>query len=68
MMKYSDMDAASEDMLKEIGNIGTGNAITALSAMVGKLFPLACPRYASSIIRTRPSCWAAPRHWEQASC
>ena len=43
MMKYSDMDAASEDMLKEIGNIGTGNAITALSAMVGKTFSVGLP-------------------------
>ena len=43
MIKYSDMDAASEDMLKEIGNIGTGNAITALSAMVGKTFSVGLP-------------------------
>lgn len=43
MIKYSDMDAASEDMLKEIGNIGTGNAITALSAMVGKTFSVELP-------------------------
>ena len=43
MMKYSDMDAASEDMLKEIGNIGTGNAITALSTMVGKTFSVGLP-------------------------
>ena len=68
MMKYSDMDAASEDMLKEIGNIGTGNAITALSAMVGKTFSVGLPAIRIVNYQTRPSCWAAPRHWEQASC
>ena len=61
MIKYSDMDAASEDMLKEIGNIGTGNAITALSAMVGKTFSVGLPEI-------RIVNYQDQRRWKQASC
>lgn len=43
MGKYSELDDASKDLLKEIGNIGTGNAVTALSNMVGKDFQVELP-------------------------
>ena len=36
MKDYMELDSAAQDMLKELGNIGTGYAITALSAMLGK--------------------------------
>ena len=31
LQSYSDLDEEKRDMLKELGNIGTGNAITSLS-------------------------------------
>lgn len=34
--KYEDLNEIQLDVLKEIGNIGSGNASTALSAMIGK--------------------------------
>lgn len=34
--KYEDLNEIQLDVLKEIGNIGSGNAATALSAMIGK--------------------------------
>ncbi len=33
--RYEDMDDMSKDLMKEIGSIGTGNAATALSSMLG---------------------------------
>ncbi len=33
--RYEDMDDMSKDMMKEIGSIGTGNAATALSSLLG---------------------------------
>lgn len=39
-----ELDSAAQDMLKELGNIGTGNAITALSAMLGKEIVMECPQ------------------------
>lgn len=44
MTSYSEMDKISEDILREIGNIGTGNAITALSAMMGQSFKVDLPK------------------------
>lgn len=41
---YSDLDEISEDILKEIGNIGAGNAVASLSSMVGYTFEVALPR------------------------
>lgn len=43
MKDYMELDSAAQDMLKELGNIGTGNAITALSAMLGKEIVMECP-------------------------
>ena len=34
MNKYSDISENAKDVLMEIGNIGTGNAVTALSSMI----------------------------------
>ena len=39
-----ELDSTAQDMLKELGNIGTGNAITALSAMLGKEIVMECPQ------------------------
>lgn len=33
--RYEDMDDMSKDMMREIGSIGTGNAATALSSLLG---------------------------------
>ena len=44
MKDYMELDSAAQDMLKELGNIGTGNAITALSAMLGKEIVMECPQ------------------------
>ena len=32
---YTDLDNETRDMLAELGNIGTGNAVSSLSAMMG---------------------------------
>lgn len=37
-MEYSEMDEMSRDILMEVGNIGTGHLVTALSAMTGYTF------------------------------
>ena len=34
MRQFADLDEISRDILKELGNIGTGNAVTALSQML----------------------------------
>ena len=44
MKDYMELDSTAQDMLKELGNIGTGNAITALSAMLGKEIVMECPQ------------------------
>ena len=44
MKDYMELDSTAQDMLKELGNIGTGNAITALSAMLGKELVMECPQ------------------------
>lgn len=44
MMKYSELDETAQDLLRELGNIGTGNAVTALSAMVGHSFNVELPQ------------------------
>lgn len=43
MKHYSELDEASQDILRELGNIGTGNAVTSLSNMVGCLFNVELP-------------------------
>ena len=35
-MNYENMSSMQMDVLKELGNIGAGNAVTALSKMMGK--------------------------------
>lgn len=41
--KYEDLSAMQIDVLREVGNIGSGNATTALSAMVGKMIDIEVP-------------------------
>ncbi|MDO4275377.1 MAG: chemotaxis protein CheC [Eubacteriales bacterium] len=42
-MNYSDMDDQSRDILKELGNIGTGNAVSSLSQMMDCSFVIDTP-------------------------
>ncbi|MDR1754160.1 MAG: chemotaxis protein CheC [Eubacterium sp.] len=41
--KYEDLNEMQLDVLKEIGNIGSGNASTALSSMIGKEIEIRLP-------------------------
>lgn len=41
--KYSDLDEIAKDALREIGNIGTGHAVTSLSKMTGKTINIDIP-------------------------
>ena len=41
--KYEDLNDMQIDVLREVGNIGSGNATTALSSMVGKLIDIEVP-------------------------
>ena len=43
MRQVADLDEISRDILKEIGNIGTGNAVTALSQMLMHPVDIAVP-------------------------
>ena len=43
MRQFADLDEISSDILKEIGNIGTGNAVTALSQMLMHPVDIAVP-------------------------
>lgn len=43
MKSYADMDETSADILKELGNIGTGNTVTSLSQMMGTPFDISSP-------------------------
>ena len=42
--KYEDLNDMQIDVLREVGNIGSGNATTALSSMVGKLIDIEVPK------------------------
>ncbi len=42
--RYEDMDDMSKDMMKEIGSIGTGNAATALSGLLGVDVEMTLPK------------------------
>ncbi|MGN0596790.1 MAG: chemotaxis protein CheC [Ruminiclostridium sp.] len=44
LKKYEDLTAVHLDVLKEVGNIGSGNASTALSAMIGKNVLIEMPK------------------------
>lgn len=41
--KYEEMDAMQQDVMREVGSIGTGNAATALSAMLSKTVKMTVP-------------------------
>ena len=41
---YADLNEMKIDVLREVGNIGSGNATTALSSMVGKMIDIEVPR------------------------
>ncbi|MCL2107890.1 MAG: chemotaxis protein CheC [Oscillospiraceae bacterium] len=43
IQKFEDLNDVHLDVLKEIGNIGSGNASTALSAMIGKEIKIKMP-------------------------
>lgn len=43
MRQFADLDEISRDILKEMGNIGTGNAVTALSQMLMHPVDIAVP-------------------------
>ena len=43
LKNYSDLNALARDALQEIGNIGTGNALTALSSMIHQTIHLQTP-------------------------
>ena len=43
MRQFADLDEISRDILKEIGNIGTGNAVTALSQVLMHPVDIAVP-------------------------
>ena len=43
MEKYSDLNENAKDVLTEIGNIGTGNAVTALSQMMARQIDMERP-------------------------
>ena len=43
MRQFADLDEISRDILKKIGNIGTGNAVTALSQMLMHPVDIAVP-------------------------
>ena len=40
---YTDLDNETRDMLAELGNIGTGNAVSSLSAMMGHVIEIGIP-------------------------
>lgn len=44
MNSYSELDENARDVLRELGNIGTGNAVTALSGMTGHHFEVELPQ------------------------
>ncbi|MGI6069002.1 MAG: chemotaxis protein CheC [Blautia sp.] len=44
MEEYPYLDGYAQDILREIGNIGAGNAMTSLSNMVGHTFELKLPQ------------------------
>ena len=41
--RYEDMDDMAKDMMREIGSIGTGNAATALSSLLGTEVKMTVP-------------------------
>ena len=43
MNRYSELNENARGILMEIGNIGTGNAVTSLSQMLDRLIDMECP-------------------------
>ena len=60
---YVQLDEISRDILKEIGNVGTGNAVTSLSQMMEQPIELDMPSL--STIRCMNS-WNSRRNCRQA--
>ena len=54
MESYFELDEISKDILEEIGNIGTGNAVTALSSMIGGNFEVELPKIQVANYRETP--------------
>lgn len=66
MNKYSDISESARDVLMEIGNIGTGNAVTALSSMINHRIEIERPNVKIMKFGKYPPCWAVRRRssWE----
>lgn len=64
MTNYLELDADAKDILKEIGNIGTGNAISALSHMIGKSFEIKLPDIRTIHYREAPELLGGPEKLE----
>lgn len=58
--KYSDLDEIAKDALREIGNIGTGHAMTSLSAMTGQQIDIDIPVIKIVSYKDAPSLLGGP--------
>lgn len=58
--KYSDLGEAAKDALREIGNIGTGHATTALAKMTGKSIDINIPIIKIVSYKDAPSLLGGP--------
>ena len=54
---YSELDENAMDALRELGNIGTGNAMTSLAEMTGKPISIEVPTVRIIPIRKRQPLW-----------
>ena len=61
MNKYSDISENAKDVLMEIGNIGTGNAVTALSSMINHRIEIERPNVKIMKFEKSRPCWAVRR-------
>ena len=64
MKSYAEMDEMSADILKETGNIGTGNAITSLAQMMGIPLDISSPPCIWHRCRRFIPCWNSRREVE----
>lgn len=58
--RYSDLDEVAKDALREIGNIGTGHATTALAKMTGKSIDINIPIIKVVSYKDAPSLLGGP--------
>ena len=65
MKSYAEMDEMSADILKELGNIGTGNAITSLAQMMGIPLDISSPSLHLAQVQEIIPCWNSRRKWKQ---